>query len=170
MPAATKTANILRAGEEFGNGFLILDKGTDEGIAEGDIVVTSERILVGTVQETGKGFSKVALAMNPGQAYDGEILPLGVHTLLRGLGAGTFSLGLIPGDRIVRRGDLVRVSVIGISEEILAAEVANVKTPGGGGAFQEIYALALADPARLNVVLIIQKTVIPVSGSPSRMP
>lgn len=169
--AEVKTASVLRAGHEFGNGFLLLDKGVDEGIGRGDTVMTPERVLVGTIQETGKGFSKVVLATNPGQAYDGEIIPLGAHTLLRGLGAGTFSLDLIPGDRAVRRGDLVRVPVAGVSEGTLAAEVASVKT-AGGGAFQEIYALALADPADLGVVLIIPKSVILPSGfgSPSHTP
>ena len=167
---AIKTANVLHASEAFGNGFLILDQGVDEGIGEGDIVVTPERILVGTIQEAGTGFSKVALAANPGQAYDGEVVPLGVHTLLRGLGAGTFSLDLIPDDRMVRRGDLVRVPVAGISEGILAAEVASVKI-AGGGAFQEIHALALADLAGLGVVLIIPKSAAPPpSGLPAHTP
>ncbi|MDP3772078.1 MAG: rod shape-determining protein MreC [bacterium] len=167
---AIKTANILHASEAFGNGFLILDRGVDEGIGEGDIVVTSERVLVGMIQEAGAGFSKVALAANPGQVYDGEILPLGVHTLLRGVGAGTFSLDLIPDGRMVRRGDLVRVLVVGIAQGVLAAEVASVKTVSGG-TFQEIHALALADPAGLGAVLIIPKSAAPSpSGLPVRTP
>lgn len=140
--------------KELGQEYLLIDRGGKDGVREGDLALASNRVMVGRVYEVEDSFSKVSLASNPGETFEAEILPLRVSVLAKGLGARTFSLGLIPADAPIKQGDFVALAVGGTS--IVLGEIVQEKR-SVNSAFKEAGAILLAKPELLKEIFILQR-------------
>jgi len=91
---------------------VILDKGTDDGIAEGDSVVVQGGALVGRVTDVGPSFAKVTLISDSSSTVVGQLL---------GSGATGEVVGQAGGVLVMRNVDS---SVqIGLDEEVFTAGI-----------------------------------------------
>ena len=91
---------------------VILDKGTDDGIAEGDAVVVQGGALVGRVTDVGPSFAKVTLISDSSSTVVGQLL---------GSGATGEVVGQAGGVLVMRNIDS---SVqIGLDEEVFTAGI-----------------------------------------------
>lgn len=149
-----KGARILLYLREFGHEMLLIDQGKDGGVREGDRVVDSRGVLVGTVLEALENSAKVMCVSSPGETYDVEIRSLSTHALAKGMGARTFSLELIPADAALKRGDFVTLSGTHLSRPILVGQITSLHL-GVSVAFQEVYAVSLSHPELLKEVFVV---------------
>ena len=156
--ASLKSGRVLQYHAVLGREALVIDLGSDAGAAEGDIVIDSEGLLIGVITEAAAGFSKVAVASNPGVTFSGALVPLGGKVLAKGIGARTLALELIPSDVPVRSGDFViwtRDDQRG-NPAVFAGRVAG-SAPAGSGTFKTGRAALLSDPERVEHVMVITR-------------
>lgn len=142
--------------KSLGKEFLIIDKGSEQGISEGGIVIDSEGVVVGVVKEAGRTYAKVSVAANPGLSFEVELIPGRAKALAKGIGNRTFSLELIPAGAPLRRGDFAALATSGIPRPFLLGTVASVGARSSA-AFQEARAVIIARPESLQNVFIIRK-------------
>lgn len=140
--------------KERGREFLIIDLGRESGIQEGDMVLDGRKIVVGTVEEAGDGFSKVTIAGNVGSAFEVTLIPLEARALARGLGGRAFSVDLVPVGTPLFRGDFITLPLAGVEEPLLLAQVVEAGS-GSSAAFQNVRAVMLARPELLRKVLVL---------------
>jgi cell shape-determining protein MreC len=154
-------ARVILYAEEFGKEFLILDRGRKDEVREGDLVISPDNMIVGTIREVEESISKVSLASNSGETFEVRIFPLDVQASARGLGARTFSLELIPADMPIKSGDIVIFSsnsggVFILPEKFILGEVLR-EIGTDNEIFKEGRAIMLADPKRLDEVFIVKR-------------
>jgi len=105
-------------GKGLGEESLLIDKGRENGILEGQPVITAQNTLVGRVVEVYKNFSKVLLVSSKKSSFDGKIIPKEegleereeVFGLVKGEGAKEIIFDLVPKEKCVKEGDLVVTS------------------------------------------------------------
>ncbi|MEK7541966.1 MAG: rod shape-determining protein MreC [Patescibacteria group bacterium] len=155
---ALQAANVMSYAQIMGRETLFIDRGRDEGIAEGDIVIDEDRLLVGEIMEALPGSSRVSVASNAGRAFSGSLVPLGGDILVKGLGGRALALELIPYDTPIRDGDAVRWMPKGQREgvAIFAGRVV-AGTSAPTGAFKTGRAVLLARPDQLERVLVLTR-------------
>lgn len=100
-------ARVLIVNREGGREYVVIDRGSRDGVAQGDFVISTDRLLVGKIEQVDALFSRVGLASDAGRSYEGRLLFSGVNVLVKGLGGRGFSVELIPADATVRQGDLL---------------------------------------------------------------
>jgi cell shape-determining protein MreC len=151
-----RSAAVLLYRQELESEILIIDIGRGEGTREGDPVVDGEGLLIGQVMEAGDGFSKIAVASNPGIVFSAELTPLGGRILAKGLGGRALSLELIPRDTPIRSGDFVRwVREDGGRQPVIFAGRAVGKGPAGSGGFKTGRAVLLSHPELARHVMVV---------------
>ena len=149
-----KGADVLFEARELGKEFLIINRGSSDGIHEGDGVIDSNEFFVGTIKTVGDKTAKVAVASNNGETASIELVPSGTRALARAIGARTFALDLVEGDAPVHVGDFVALAHSHAASPLLLAEVAYVHREVSS-AFQEVNAVLLSHPDQLKEVFII---------------
>lgn len=163
-----KGARVLLYFKELNGEALMIDRGRDFDIEKGDLVIDENRLLVGVVAEVYDRISKISIASNTGTALEVLVLPLGISSLARGLGARAFSLDLIPVDVPLRRGDLVTLLGIenGIGGEfgvrgssrfsfLLGSVVSDESSPDS--VFKKVKAVLLSKPEKLEEVFVVRR-------------
>lgn len=154
---ALEGSRVIHYRVEFGKEFLFIDRGIEEGVKKGDIVVDSLGFLVGVIKEANEAGSHVEIISNPGQILEIEILPLQVRALAKGIGARTLALELLPQGTSLRKGDAVYL--LGIGQTRRSLPVGEIISTGSGGnsAFMEAKARVNAKPEILREVFVIKK-------------
>jgi cell shape-determining protein MreC len=117
---------------------LILDAGTRDGVAKGDLVTAGGQALIGSVEEVYTTMARVVLFSAAGLAHDtllvsstgGSAVPLSVV----GQGAGSF-VGEVPAGTTVNTNDMAIFP--GIAEGLIA-RVSAVDVPPGSS-FKKVY-------------------------------
>lgn len=96
---------------------LAIDRGSDDGLDEGMVVLSKSGSLVGTVSQVFDEFAWIRLVSDPNSAVNVAVLSGGDESEARGVAAGDLSgelsLELLPADAAVREGDLVTTSGLG---------------------------------------------------------
>jgi len=144
--------HVLYYGRELGKEYMMIDRGDNDNIAKGSVVIDADGVLVGTVDDVQDAFAKVGIASNAEQVFDAELLPSGVKAFAKGLGARGFSLELLPQDAVIRMGDFVMMK--GSAATYLLGEVVRVET-SGTGAFKEVRAVLLSHPDQEEEVFVV---------------
>lgn len=147
-----KGASIVYYGREFGKEYILIDRGTDEDMQKGDMVINANGLFVGTIKDIEGSFAKVGIAANKEEVFDVEILPLGVKAFAKGLGGRVFSLELVAQNVAVRKGDYIMTK--GGQLSFLLGEVVRVETEGVG-IFKEIRGVLLAHPDLEKEVFVV---------------
>ncbi len=114
---------------------IVLGKGSKDGVALGDAVVTSEGVLLGTILTVHASTSLVRTILDPQAKFSGAILQenAAVNGVIEGVHGVGLRLFLIPRQAVVAVGDLVVTAgeEVGVPRGIPVARVAAVsETPG----------------------------------------
>ena len=90
------------------NGYnVLLNKGAQDGVSEGDVVVTAEGILVGKIQKVMQNFSRVLFISDPEFKVTAKVVGSGTSGITRGvLSEGIYLDFVVQADEI-KEGDVL---------------------------------------------------------------
>jgi rod shape-determining protein MreC len=117
-------------GKDISQDYILINKGTKDGILKNMPVITSQKILLGKISRTYKNFSKVMLLSSKKMSFDANIQSsIDVSGVGRGKGNSKILIGLIPREEDVSKGDLVVSGGLGgtFPEGLLVGRIKNVE-------------------------------------------
>lgn len=135
--------------------YIIINRGSDDGLRRGMPVVSSQG-LVGRVAAVTAGAARVQLISDPGSAVNVRVQPSGAEALISGSITGELTIESIPQEAKVQIGDLVLTSGLGgnYPADILIGQLSGVsKLPVE--LFQTASVQPIVDFSKLKVVLVI---------------
>lgn len=94
-------------GKDISQDTFFIDKGSEDGIAEGLAVISSSKALFGKIGKVYKNHSQVILISNKASNISVKIGDKEIEGVLRGEGNFKILLGLIPLDKEIKVGDLL---------------------------------------------------------------
>jgi rod shape-determining protein MreC len=138
--------------------WIIIGKGSSDGIRAGMPVIVSDGILVGKVEEVGWDFSKVNLLTNAASAVNGSDLETGAKGLIK----GTYGLGIIMD--MVSQGDVLNekdtIITSGLGNEfprgLLIGRIQEVRV-SPDKLFQQAIIIPRIRYQKLDIVFVIKK-------------
>ncbi|HRN50477.1 MAG TPA: rod shape-determining protein MreC [Anaerolineales bacterium] len=135
--------------------YIIINRGSDDGIRRG-MPVVSQQGLVGRVVQVTATAARVELITDPGSQVSVRVQPSEVDGLLSGSVTAQLGIDLIPLDANLQPGDLVFTSGIGgvYPSNILVGQISNVRREATA-LFQTASVQSAVDFSRLEIVLII---------------
>lgn len=135
--------------------YIIINRGSDDGLRRGMPVVSSQG-LVGRVAAVTAGGARVQLITDPGTAINVRIQPTGAEALLQGSITGDLTVEAIPQDANVQSGDLVLTSGLGgnYPANILIGQISGVRQRPVE-LFQNATVQPVVDFSQLEIVLVI---------------
>lgn len=152
-------AGFAIAQDPRGSGnYLLLDKGSNDGISDGMPVIVSNGILVGKIREVYANESKAALLTDQNSAVNAEITDSGT----KGIAKGVFGLGLtldmISQADVVNEGDTVITSGLGreMPRGLLIGKVGQV-SQSPDKLFQQANIIPPVEFSDLQVVFVVKK-------------
>jgi rod shape-determining protein MreC len=145
--------------------YVIINRGSDDGIRRGMPVVTAQG-LVGRIARVTASAANVQLISDPGSVVNVTLQPSNAEAALQGSLTGDLSLNLIPQDAAVQAGDLVLTSGLGglYPSNLVVGQVTGVRTQSTD-LFQRASVQPAADFTSLDIVLVIS-SFRPVDISP----
>ncbi len=135
--------------------YVIINRGSNEGIQRGMPVVTNEG-LVGRVDAVIADAARVQLITDPVSSVNVHLKNANTDAVLNGSVTGDVSLDLISQDATVNPGDLILTSGLGggFPADLIVGQVVNVrKLPAE--LFQQATVQSAVDFSRLQIVLVI---------------
>ena len=135
--------------------YIIINRGSDDGLRRGMPVVSSQG-LVGRVAAVTAGGARVQLISDPDTAINVRIQPSGAEALLQGSITGDLTVEAIPQDAKIQNGDLVLTSGLGgnYPPDILIGQISGVRQRPVE-LFQSATVESVMDFSLLEIVLII---------------
>lgn len=135
---------------------IMIDRGSEDGIAENMAVMTEEKIAVGKISEVYKNFSKVSLISDKKSYFDAVIQDKDVSGMVKGEGNLKISFDLIPRDKELSRDDLAVTSSLGgiFPGGLLVGRVSNIKK-NDVDPFQQVELTPFFDISKASSVFII---------------
>ena len=135
--------------------YILLDRGSDDGLRHGMPVVTQQG-LVGRIDALTAGASRVQLITDGGSSVNIRLQNALLEAVLSGSVTGDLSLELLPRDKPVSTGDVVLTSGLGgnYPANIFVGQVLNVQQREND-LFQSASVQPVVDFASLKAVLII---------------
>ena len=153
--------------------YVIINRGSDDGLRRGMPVVSSQG-LVGRVAAVTADGARVQLITDPDTAINVRIQPSGAEGLLQGSITGDITVEAIPQDASIQTGDLVLTSGLGgnFPQDMLIGQVSGVRQRP-----VELFQTATVEPvvdfSQLEIVLVIVNfrpvniaPLIPTPGTP----
>jgi len=118
-------------GKDISQDFLLINKGSKDGLSKNLPVITQQKTLVGKITEVYENFAKVMLLTDKESSFDAEIPEGGapIYGIVKGKGNLKVSLDLIPQDKEIKEGDPVVTSSLGgvFPKGILVGEIKEIK-------------------------------------------
>lgn len=135
--------------------YIIINRGSDDGIRRG-MPVVSQQGLVGRVVQVTATAARVELITDPGSQVSVRMQPSEVDGLLSGSVTTQIGIDLIPLDANLQPGDLVFTSGIGgvYPGNILVGQISNVRREATA-LFQTASVQSAVDFSGLEIVLVI---------------
>jgi rod shape-determining protein MreC len=135
--------------------YIIINRGSDDGLRRGMPVVSSQG-LVGRVAAVTADGARVQLITDPDSAINVRIQPSGAEALLQGSITGDLTVEAIPQDATVQTGDLVLTSGLGgnYPPNILIGQISSIRQRPVE-LFQSATIQPVVDFAELEIVLVI---------------
>src|SRR5581483_2361895 len=135
--------------------YIIINRGSNDGILRGMPVVTNEG-LVGRVDAVIADAARVQLVTDPASSVNVHLKNANTDAMLIGSVTGDVALDLISQDATVQPGDLILTSGLGggFPADLIVSQVVNVrKLPAE--LFQQATVQPAVDFSRLQIVLVI---------------
>ena len=135
--------------------YIIINRGSDDGLRRGMPVVSSQG-LVGRVAAVTADGARVQLITDPGTAINVRIQPSGAEGTLTGSITGDITIENIPQDAAIQTGDLVLTSGLGgnFPPDMLIGQVSGVRQRPVE-LFQTATVESVVDFSQLEIVLVI---------------
>jgi rod shape-determining protein MreC len=135
--------------------YVIIDRGSDDGIRRGMPVVTNQG-LVGSIASVTAGASRIQLINDPASSINVILQQSGVEAVLNGELTGELVLNMINQNAKVQAGDLVMTSGLGgnYPANIVIGQVVTVRNEASS-LFQIASVQPAVDFSQLDIVLII---------------
>lgn len=135
--------------------YIIINRGSDDGIRRGMPVVTQQG-LVGRVAAVTAGAARIKLITDADSSVNVRLEPSRVQAVLLGEVSGEVSLDMIPQSAEVKSGDLVLTSGLGgnYPSNILIGQISGVRRLETE-LFQKASVQPVVDFSQLEIVLII---------------
>lgn len=135
--------------------YVIINRGSDEGVRRGMPVVTAQG-LVGRIVAVTSSAARVQLITDPDSAINVRIDPSAPQAMLLGSLTGELTVDMIPQSSAVQAGELVMTSGLGgnYPPNILIGQVTGVRRKETE-LFQTASVQPVVDFSRLEIVLII---------------
>lgn len=151
--AAAKSVGFFREGRDE---FLLLDRGTSDGISVGDLVIDKHRVLGGTVVGVSPRSSRVILLSSASRSTDVFIQGANLRAIARGANSRELIIDLVPQDAEVKVGDLARASSRSSAgrASLLVGEIRESRQ-SENDAFKTVRALHIFDPAEEEVLVLL---------------
>jgi len=116
--------------------FILIDKGSEDGISKDMPVITQKKVLVGRIDEVYENFSKVMLISNKKSSFNAEILASdkgkqgeSISGVVKGKGNSKILFDLIPREENLFQEDIIVTIVLGgiFPKGLLVGEVKEIK-------------------------------------------
>jgi rod shape-determining protein MreC len=135
--------------------YVIIDRGSNDGIQRGMPVVTAQG-LVGRVDAVIADAARVQLITDPGSSVNVRLQNSNVEAVLTGSVTGDLSLDLIPQDVPIQEGNVILTSGLGggYPPDLIVGQVTNIRRREAD-LFQQAFVQPVVDLTRLEIVLII---------------
>jgi rod shape-determining protein MreC len=135
--------------------FVIINRGSNDGIRQGMPVVTNQG-LVGRVDAVISGASRVQLITDPSSLVSVFLQNSEADAIMKGSVSGELTLEMLSQDAKVQEGDVVLTSGLGgeYPPDLLIGQVGNVRKRESD-LFQEATVQPVVDFSRLEIVLVI---------------
>lgn len=135
--------------------YLLLNRGIDDGIAAGDVVVSRDQIFVGTIADITPRTAHVSLVTSASRSTDVSLAGTTLRAIARGNNDRELIIDLVPQQSDLKVGDLLVASsrVTGLTLPLLIAEVREVKQ-AENEVFKFVRAVHLFDPADDEVIIL----------------
>lgn len=149
---ATAVAFFREGREEF----LLLDRGTDQGIGVGDLILDRRRVLAGTVVEVSRRSARAILLTSPSRSTEVTIAGRDLRAVARGDNGRELAIDLVPQDAEIAVGDLIVASprLAGGRRSLLVGEVREVRR-AEQAVFKTVRAVHLFDPAEDALLVLL---------------
>lgn len=86
---------------------VLLNKGFEDGISEGDIVISDEQILIGRVSEVQRNFSKILVVTDANFKATAKVVGLNTVGIVNGASREGLRFELITQNDLIKDGDIV---------------------------------------------------------------
>ncbi|MCK5044323.1 rod shape-determining protein MreC [Candidatus Parcubacteria bacterium] len=111
---------------------ILINRGSQDGISEGNPVITQEKILLGKVREVYKNFSKIELLSNKESSFNVRLYndeEDDVVGIIKGQGSFRLLLDLVPREKEIRQRDVLVTTAFGgiFPKGLLVGKVKEVK-------------------------------------------
>jgi rod shape-determining protein MreC len=125
--------------KDISQDFILIDKGSEDGISKNMPVITQQKVLVGKIGEIYKNFSKVILISNKESSFDAKISAVGgpaegeqekdISGVVKGQGNFRILFDLIPREENLSQEDIVVTSVLGgiFPKGLLVGKIKKIK-------------------------------------------
>ncbi len=135
--------------------YIIIDRGSNDGIQRGMPVVTAQG-LIGRVDAVIADAARVQLITDPGSSVNVRLQNSNVEAVLAGSVTGELSLDMLPQDTHIQEGDVVLTSGLGggYPPDLIIGQVTNVRKREAD-LFQQAFVQPVVDFTRLEIVLIV---------------
>ena len=90
--------------------FILIDKGSKDGIKVGFPVITSKKILCGRISEVYDNFSRIMLISSPASSFDAKVSDQDIFGVVKGKGGLNLEITLVPKDKEIKTGDQIVTS------------------------------------------------------------
>ncbi len=132
-PDNSVTALVLSRFPQVLSDTIVINKGLNDSVAEGDIVMAEDRIFIGRVEKVFNNKAVVSLSSFPDFVSNGSISRNGDSLEITGVGGGTMR-AVVPLSLDIKEGDLIEVNlpytyaiaVVNVIEENLSAGSKNI--------------------------------------------
>jgi rod shape-determining protein MreC len=94
-------------GKDIGQDSIIINGGLEDGLSNGLVVVTSQKVLVGKISETYDRFSRITLLSSKDNSLDAQVQNKEIDGLIRGNGNLNLLLDLVPKEKDLKEDDVV---------------------------------------------------------------
>jgi rod shape-determining protein MreC len=94
-------------GKDIDQDSIIINKGSEEGLLEGLVAVTAQKVLIGKISEVYDHYSRISLLSSKENSLDVQVKDKGIEGLIRGNGNLKLFLDLIPKDEEIQEGDII---------------------------------------------------------------
>jgi len=143
------TASIIAKFPQIPLDSLILDKGIEDGVNDEDLVLVSERILVGKIAKASKNKATVILNSSVGAVFSGYVARTDEPLEVKGDGGGSIK-SKVPIDFDITVGDKIMVDN---SVAYLAAIVGVIEEDRSSG-FKNVLMSLPVDISKINVAFV----------------
>ena len=135
--------------------FVIIDRGSDNGLRKGMPVITQQG-LVGNIASVTAGAARVQLINDPGSSINSMIQQSGVEGVVNGKITGEIELNMVSKSATIQPGELVLTSGLGgnYPANIVIGQVITIRSDAYA-LFQSASIQPSVDFSQLDIVLII---------------